>query len=211
MSGIGQRPDSVMDPQETPLADMYAEALLGLLPTDEHAEEIATQLQSLAEMTWQVDGFGELLSAAGDSVEERQAMIERVFRGRVDDTLADFLGVLAGHERLHLLRGVARRFRRQLWARQGAVEVEVVSAVELDEDSRRRIETMLAEALEAKPILHVRVDASILGGLVIRLGDRVFDASVQARLDTLRQSLRRRVRQITQPDQPNPMTDGEEA
>ena len=87
------------------------------------------------------------------------------------------------------MRAIARRFRELLSARQGRVEVLVTTAVPLDEQQRDRIVEALRGALGIEPLLRTSVDANALGGMIVRIGDRVYDASVATELERLRQSL----------------------
>jgi F-type H+-transporting ATPase subunit delta len=189
MSSPAQHVESVMDPRELSLANVYAEALLELLPRDDQAETVAEQLEQIARMTHEVDGFQDLLEAAAMDDEQRLAMVRRVFASCVHGTLMDFLCVLAENDRLGLVRGVARRFRKLLWERQGVVEVVLTTAVEMDTDELDALKAMLAEALDASPVLHTRVDPSLIGGARVQVGDRVFDASVARNLRLLRSAL----------------------
>jgi F-type H+-transporting ATPase subunit delta len=189
MTPPAQRVESVMDPQELTLANVYAEALLELLPEDDGAETVAEQLQELARMTREVDGFQELLEGAALDNEQRLAMVRRIFEGRVHPTLMDFVAVLAENDRLGLLRGIARRFRKLLWERQGVVEVVLTTAVAMEPGELDAMEQTLADALNAKIVIHTRVDPSLIGGARVQVGDRVFDASVARNLRLLRGAL----------------------
>jgi F-type H+-transporting ATPase subunit delta len=181
--------ESVMDPRELSLANVYAEALLGLLPETDQAEIVADQLDELARMVRDVDGFEELLAGAAMNDKQRAAMVRRIFEGRVHETLMDFLGVLARNDRLMLLRGVARRFRKLLWEREGVVEVVLTTAVAMDADELTALKETLAEALDATVVVRTRVDPSLIGGARVQVGDKVFDASVARNLRLLRAAL----------------------
>jgi F-type H+-transporting ATPase subunit delta len=154
------------------LAEAYARALLALLPTDELAEQAAGELERLVEMLDRVTGFRAFLAraAAGDEGEQ-EALYERASRA------------------MTLLRAIGRQVRRRLDERAGKVEVSVTSAVALDAAQRRRIAAALGAVAGAPVSLVPRVDPALLGGLVVRLGDRVYDASVAGELRRLRQRL----------------------
>lgn len=189
MSVSAGLPDSVMAPLEVSLAKVYAAALLELMPEDTAAEEIAEQLEEIARLTGEIQGFTDLLEGVALDAEQRLLMVHRVFSGRVDATLMDFLCVLAKNDRLWLLRGVARQYRKLLWEREGVVEVVLTTAVEIDEQELDELRSTLAEALEATPVVQTRVDPSLIGGARVQVGDKVFDASVARNLRLLRAAL----------------------
>ncbi|HAU37019.1 MAG TPA: hypothetical protein DCX07_04810, partial [Phycisphaerales bacterium] len=74
-------------------------------------------------------------------------------------------------------------------AREGKVEVFVTTASPLDESDRAQVVAALREALQAEPIVRARVDENVLGGLVVRVGDRVFDASLATQLRRLKKAI----------------------
>jgi len=188
MVAQGQLP-SVTDPTAITLSGVYAEAALGLIDTNAGAEGICEELNAIVELMDHVEGSAELLTASLISRDERQRLVQRVFQGRCSEEVLALLGVMARNERLSLLREVARQFRRMLNVREGKVEVAVTTAVELDGPGRDRLVAMLGEALGAEPLLKTEVDGALVGGAVVKVGDRVFDASIAAELKRLRQSI----------------------
>jgi F-type H+-transporting ATPase subunit delta len=179
----------VRNPSNWTLAGVYAEALLGLYESDEQAEGAAEELAALCELMEQAEGFDRLLTSVSASRDKARAFVQRIFGGRVSPPVEGLLGVMALKGRLSLLRPVARRFRRMLNRREGKVDVLVTTAVPLDEEQRGRLRDVLRDMLNAEPLLTCRVQASVLGGAVIRVGDRLYDASVATQLERLRKQL----------------------
>jgi F-type H+-transporting ATPase subunit delta len=187
------QPDSVLDRATEPLARVYAEALLGHLPADEEAEQVAAEIDGLVGLLDEIDGFDALLNAALMSQQQRCELVGRVFHGRVSEPLEGLLGVMAQENRLALLREVRGAFRAALHRRQGKIEVLVTTAVPLDDARRGHVAAVLAEALQAEPVVAYRVDAGLLGGMRIRVGDHLYDASVRAQLRKVQQRLAREI------------------
>ena len=185
------RHGSVMSGTAASLAKTYAEALLGAVPDDEAAEEVCKELAGLVSLLDEVAGFDELLTGALLNRHEKCELIERVFRGRVSEPVEGFLTVLARRGRLVLLRAAAGRFRGLLNNRQGRLEVAVTSAVPLDASRREAIAAALGEAMGAETVLTTRVDRRLLGGMTVRVGDRLYDGSVAAALGRLQRRLGR--------------------
>lgn len=184
---------NVMDPTTLTLAGMYAEAALGLLPSDAQAEQAAEELASIAEMMEREDSSG-LLGSVLVSQDERQRIVRRAFDGKCSQAVMGLLDVLARNGRLGVLGLVARAFRKQLNTRQGKVDVLVTAATELDSDIRSQLEAVLRETMGIIPLLHVSVDPSVLGGLTVKVGDKVFDATIATQLSRLRRTLAERRR-----------------
>lgn len=191
MSKPTRQPDTVMDPTSISIATVYVDALLGQLPSNPEAEEVADELDALVDLLDGMEGFEALLTAALISSAERCEMIRRIFHDRVSEVVEAALIVMADAGRLGLLRTMRRVFRSKLNVRQGKLEVTVISAVPLTDQHREHVRAALAESLKAEPVLTCRVDPDLLGGVVVHIGDHVYDASIRAELKSVQVRLRR--------------------
>ena len=106
--------------------------------------------------------------------------------GRASDLVRGLFGVLTKNGRLDLVRGIAAAYRQLLDERAGRVRVKVTAATKLSNSQRDTLAETLANILKQEPVLDVRVDPDLLGGMVVQVGDRVIDTSVRTRLQTLR-------------------------
>lgn len=193
MMAAGAAVANVLDPAWQRLTDEYAEALLANLGDDPSADAAADQLIQIADMLEGMDG-AELLFAQGEMFrEEGERLVQEAFAGKVSEPVEAVLMLMARHGRLRLLPSLAGRFRKILSDRQGITEVTVTAAVDLSPQQRLMIGDALAKVIGAAPVLTVRVEPRVLGGLVVQMGDRVYDASIASQL----QSLRRRMMSST--------------
>lgn len=176
------RAASVMDPGLIALADLYADALLETVPDDSQAQEIAEEIDNLVSLLDSVDGSKALLTGSLLSKAQRRELVERIFFGRVSERIEALLVTLDRRERLAVLWPLARRFRKKLYQRQGCIEVEITTAIELAPQQLQQITQSLSDALGAPALLETRIDPGLLGGVRLRLGDRVYDASIAAML-----------------------------
>jgi len=111
--------------------------------------------------------------------------------GDVLPEVADFACLLARNNKEAILPEIAAEYSRLLDEYYGVRQAEVTTAVPLDAESRRLIESRLREMAGSSFTLDERVDPSIVGGIVLRVGDRIIDRSVRARLEALREVLLR--------------------
>jgi len=189
MADQSQQAQSVMDPTGLAMAGIYAQALLEIVPDNADAERVAGELAAIASLADEAEGLRGLL-AQGILTEATQSqLVVRIFAGRVSPEVEAFLAVLVRKGRGNLLASIAVVFRKLLNRRQGKVEVAVTTAVELTDDQRQNLSSAIASVLGAEPLLEVRVDKDILGGLVVRVGDDVFDASLAAELKRMKRRL----------------------
>jgi F-type H+-transporting ATPase subunit delta len=179
---------TVFDDPNPELARNYAESLINAAGGDADA--------TLDELDEMVDDlfvgrpeFASLMGSPVRSAADKDAVLVRSLEGRASPLLVRFLRVLNRHGRLALVGPVSREARRIWDRRQGRVPVTVLSATELDESQLAAVRDKLVAMTGGTPVLSVRVDPSLIGGLVVQVGDIVYDASVRRRLEQLRQRL----------------------
>jgi F-type H+-transporting ATPase subunit delta len=178
------------DTEAQRIARNYAEALLLAAETAHVADEVGTELRVLVQEVFARDPqLEEFFSSAAISRDHKSQVIRRTFEGCATPTLIDFLLVVNQHERLELLRLIEHEYRRLLDQRARRVRVRLVSAVPLADDLRRRIADQIRETFELEPELEETVDPEVLGGLVVRVGDWLFDDSVRQRIEMIRNQI----------------------
>lgn len=180
---------TVMDPAGQSLAQVYAQALLSLADDEDQLDTLQQELDGIVGLLERVEGFEVLLMGVAASGKQRQEMVARIFDGKVSPLMGSFLGVLAGHARIILLGAIAEQLRHLGRKRRGQVEVQVTSAMPLSAEQTQRIVQSLQAALGAQPLVQASVDPSLLGGLVVHVGDRLLDASLAQGLRRLRRKL----------------------
>jgi len=178
-------------PSTQTAGDAYAQALLDLAADPEAAEALAEELHALIKLLDEIDGFEQLLTGNVLRRRELVGLVHRVFEGRTSRTVLSFLAVLARRGRMGLLREIAGRLRARLDARRGKVEMVATTAVPLDAAQQEQVRRTIAGALAAEPVLTFAVDENLLGGLALRVGHRVYDASAAARLERLARQIAR--------------------
>jgi F-type H+-transporting ATPase subunit delta len=190
---VSAKPAHVLeDPSAASVARVYAVALLDAAQA-QGASDVLEELQSfVTDVLTPQPAFERLLCAPVTPVEDKLGFIDRVVASRGSPLFVNFLKVLARHNRLDVLRAVADAAQREQETRRGQRRVQVSSAVPLSAAAQQAIVSSLQSVLSAEPILEEKVDPSLVGGLVIRVGDTVYDGSVRNRLKQLRARLRER-------------------
>ncbi len=180
------------------VAAVYAKALLGAAEKASATGSVLEELDSLVDDV--LDRFPEFEIVIGSprlSPNEKSQLLDRVLAGRASDGLLVFLKVVCQHERLDCLRQIRRELCRQYNASRNRVEVEVTTARELPDDLRQKIVDRIRERLQCDVELASHIDESLIGGLVVRVGDTVVDGSIRNKLIQMRgQAVGRIVEQI---------------
>jgi ATP synthase, F1 delta subunit len=186
------RPSHVLeDPSAQAVARVYASAFL-------NGAAKAGEANPLEEITSFQDDvlaanprFAELLSSNAVNQDEKIALIERTVQPYASSFFTNFLKVLARHDRLNLFPLILKEVWLEYEKRAGKQRVHIRSAVPLSESQLNSIKNRLQSALNSEPILIPAVDEALIGGLVIQVGDTVYDGSLRTRLNSLRQRLRK--------------------
>lgn len=110
---------------------------------------------------------------------------------KLNDLTKKLLGVMAANGRLNQLFALITAFNKRYAAHTGVVSAEVTSAVALTDAQLASLKTTLAQALGQTAEIATHVDPAILGGLKVRVGSRLFDASLKTKLDSLKFALKR--------------------
>ena len=126
-----------------------------------------------------------LVSSPKVKSEQLAELIIDVGADALSDTGRNFVRVLAENRRLPYLVEIKRIFEEKRASSEGRSQVEVTSAFELDDGQRQRIADTMSKRLGTEVDLSVRIDGSLIGGVVIRAGDLVIDASLRGRMNGL--------------------------
>ena len=169
-------------------ARRYAQAAFEIARERDTMDAWVGDLEALAEAAAQ-EGFSELVESPKLSIEQKREVLARILPALSAEGL-NLATLLVAKGRLAALAApVAREFHRLLDEHRGIVRAEVVTAVDADQAERDRIEQWLADVTGKEVRLEYRTDASLVGGMVVKIGDRVVDGSVRSKLNTLRRTL----------------------
>ena len=110
-------------------------------------------------------------------------------QGRLDAEAENFVKLLIDNRRLGLIKSISEQFERYRAEEEGYIEVDLCTAYPLDDDERDQLSKVLQRTLGKRPHLNVRVDESLIGGVLVRAGDRVIDASLRGQIQRLANTL----------------------
>jgi F-type H+-transporting ATPase subunit delta len=174
------------------IAEVYARALFDVAKEHDVLDEIRDELNEFTDALEDEDNRELRLFFFSPyfSSEEKRDAIEKVVDG-ADERFVNFLKLLAERHRMPVLPRMRRRFEA-LWAEQNRLlPVTVTAAVELDDELVKGIGQRIEEQTGRKVELSSNVDPDVLGGLVVRVGNMVLDASVRNRLERIRKQVAR--------------------
>jgi F-type H+-transporting ATPase subunit delta len=174
------------------LANVYARSLFDLAMEaggQGKIEEVNDELEQIVELARERREFARFLASPIVDRDARAESIRRIFDGRITDLTLRFLLILNDKGRLDRLEAAASAFDVLVQEAFGRVEVDVYTASVIGEDARSFIRDRIRTALGREPVLHTYADPDMIGGIKLRIGDRLIDGSVETRLRRLRSNL----------------------
>ena len=167
-------------------AGRYALALLELAKDNKSVDAIAAEVEKLSALVQGDESFSAFLADPRlDSKSQAAGAFAVLDRAGVGGEVKKLVGVLIANRRLSVLPGVLHAFGNLLAEQRGQQTAEVITAHALTSTQRTQIAARLTEAGYSNVRLSETVDASILGGLIVRIGSRLYDTSIKSRLQRL--------------------------
>lgn len=177
---------TVFDSDQQQLGDVYARALLAFAEGAGNVDQLVDELGEVAEAIDGVAGLRSALESPRVGVDSKIGLLDKAFAGKVEKGLLHFLKVVGNKGRFDCLGAIASSARTLRDEMAGRVQAVVTSASPMDSEAVGRITDQLSKTLGKDVSLQVLVDPEILGGIVVRVGDTVYDGSVVNQLSQVR-------------------------
>ena len=173
------------------IAERYASALYELADSAKALDQIAADLRSMkVMMAASADLVRLIRSPVLGRADQSRAVTALAEKAGVHDLTRRFLGTVAANRRLFTLSSVIEGFLAELARRRGEATADVTSAVSLTPAQTAALEEALRSAVGSKVTVDLKVDKSLIGGLVVRVGSRMIDTSLATKLRRLRLAMK---------------------
>jgi F-type H+-transporting ATPase subunit delta len=191
--------ETVLHTRDAQIAKVYAESLLRAAVRQNKVELMLEQLHTLVHDLFAAQPLLEkFLSSRAIRHDRKEHLIRSALGEGADPMFLDFLLVLNRHDRLDLLRAIWLNFRDLQDQRAHRIRVKVRSAVPLSEAQQQQLRKELHDDFGLEPVLELRTDYQLLGGMVVQVGDWLYDGSVRSKLDRIRKQLLMRSNYVIQ-------------
>lgn len=171
------------------VARNYAEALFASAMKHDAVEEFAEAIETVAVLLDEHPDFRLLLETPRVDEEEKKRVIREVFEGRLPAQVVNFVQVTIDKRRQRVLRAIAREYGTLVDEHFDRAHVDVSVARPMDDATLQDITHRLTAMLGKTAIPHVRVKPELLGGIVVRSGDTIYDGSLRHRLERMRRQI----------------------
>ncbi len=168
----------------------YGEALFEIAMEQDKTKELMEEIQEMQKVLAQNPELDKMMKHPGIAKQEKVKVAENVFKGRVSDELTGFLEIVINKERYGELQAIFTYFINKVKEVRKIGVAYVTTAVKLSEAQKEDVKNRLLETTSYKSMeMHYSEDASLIAGMVIRIGDRVVDSSVRTKIDELTKQL----------------------
>jgi F-type H+-transporting ATPase subunit delta len=172
--------------RDATIARNYAEALLMLARKADDLPAWGRLIDDVANAMERDDRLRRFLEAPQVSADEKNAVLSKAYEDRAPRLFLRFLQRLVMNRRQMLIPDIANEYRDLVDEVEGRIHAQVTLARDVDDEQRAEIARQLSHTLGKTVVPQVRINPNILGGIIVRVGDRVMDGSVRRRLGILR-------------------------
>ena len=176
--------------KSTKVAARYAKALLELAEEQNKVERIADDMRQLSHVNTDVADFAILLNSPVINSDKKMNIFRELF-GSFDQLSMSFIELITKNRREYLLGEIAHSYEAQLKASKGITPVTLISAVPLNEQTKKEIMSKVQASVKGTLEVTEKIDETLIGGFIIRMDDKQIDASVSSQLASLKQTLTR--------------------
>jgi len=173
------------------LTDRYAAALYAHADEQNALDEVVSEMQSLGQL---IDASADIRRLLGspliDVNQSTKAVLAVLEQQGFGKAVRDFVGVVATNRRLRALRDIVNAFAALVAQRRGIITADVASAHPLTDVQRQQLRARLIEAGYGNVNINEQVQPDLLGGLVVRIGARLYDTSLKSRLQRLQYAMK---------------------
>ena len=172
------------------VAGRYAEALYEIAVENKLIDQLEEELQAVVRVFEETTQLKKILFHPRITAAQKKEVLAGLFEGRISEVAINFLNMLVDRQREIYLTDIIDYFTDMANKGRNISDVKVTSAVELNGQEKKKLAAAMAKSTGKQVRLSYDVDPKLLGGVVVRVGDKVIDGSVIARLQTLREHLR---------------------
>jgi len=173
------------------VAHKYSTALFNIVQEKKLIDQASEQFEQLDNLIKKDNSLLQFLLAPHILEQNKQALVKNVFGPRLEPLFLEFLLLLVGKHRIGYLHDIIEAFRDKVAYARGQIKAQVITAVPLTDDQRRKLTAKLNAKADMTVTLKEKVDSAIIGGMIVIMGDQIIDGSVRHNLLILKEELKK--------------------
>ena len=168
------------------VAQRYAQALIELCETHSVSKnDILNDLKNIVDTVESSQDLVNLIKAPNISKSDKQNVVQKIFDGKINNITRNFILFLIEKDRFGIIENIMYEFKSELDKENNLVQIEIVSAVGLDDNTKQTIKDRLSGKLQKQVNVDWSVNPDIIAGLVFVVGDSIIDTSLKSKLQMI--------------------------
>jgi F-type H+-transporting ATPase subunit delta len=171
---------------EIQVASRYAKSLIDLAQEQNVLEPVRKDIELFIRVSRENPLLRAVLKNPIIGPEKKEGILEELFTGKVNPLILSYFKIVVNKGRSEILYSTAKEFINEYNNRKNIVKATVTSASPLSEKNRKQFEELVREATKGEVVLETKVDPNLIGGYILKIGDRQFDGSISSSLRKLK-------------------------
>ncbi len=171
------------------IAKKYSQAIFSLAEEKDKFIEFKKDLNKVWDVISENDELENALFHPRVEISEKKQILKRLFEGEISKELFNFLSLLVEKRRIFYLKVINDQFNNLVNKRKNILEIEVVSAIELDDTLNKKLKNKIQKELDFDVMLKNTVDPDIIAGLILKIGDKIIDGSIRQEINDLKEKI----------------------
>ncbi|SJZ48062.1 F0F1 ATP synthase subunit delta [Selenihalanaerobacter shriftii] len=171
------------------IAKRYSQALFELAVEKSKVKELQDDLIEVLDTIEEHEELNEVIYHPRISREDKKSLLDELFGSKISQTLLNFLKLLIDKRREKTLEAILDQYIELANQENKILEIEVETAVELSDDNSVKLKEKLEELTNTEVILDIKINPELIGGLVLKIGDKVIDGSLHKYLQVMKDNL----------------------
>ena len=171
------------------IANRYAEALFHIGEEEKLTDMLYQELSEIVNLIKVNQDLFSILKSPVISKKEKISLIDNIFEDKININIKNFLKILIEQDRISFISDISDSYKELLNEKNNILEGFVISAIPMKKEEIKELEEKLSEKYNKNVTLENKVDKSILGGVLVRLGNEEIDGTVKTRLDKMKEQL----------------------
>ena len=171
------------------VAERYAEALFQVGEETNSTTKLYDELNEVVEILKSNNDFFNVLKSPLVSKGEKRNLVEKVFVGKLSSNLNNFLKIIIDKDRMSAIEEILKSYKSLLNEKNNVVEGVAITAIAMTTSEIKELEAKLSSRYNKNVTLENKVDESVLGGVLVRLGNEEIDGTIKTRLAKMKEQL----------------------
>lgn len=167
----------------------YAEALYEVALELDKLEDFKEEIKAISQVLETEPQLKTIFEHPKLSKEEKKDIVNSIFKGRVSQEILNLCYIVIDKGREAYLTQISEEYIRLSNEKQGIVEAKAITAVPMDDKEMKKLEKQLSKKLDKKVLLSNEIDSTIIGGVLVKIGDKIIDSSIKGRFADLYKDL----------------------